>query len=72
MINYNNIGIESSESSTNGSGLITAIQIIMNSTPNTKEAIEVAKNTYTNIHRKLEKPDEKINVIADSMEQTRE
>ncbi len=72
MINYNNIGIESSESSSQGSGLITAIQIIMNNTPNTKEAITVAKNTYSNIQRKIERPNEKINIIVDSLDTTRE
>ena len=54
MINYTNIDIESSNMS-HSSGLITAMQIIMNNTPNVREAVVGAKNTYDNINAKLMK-----------------
>ncbi len=54
MINFTNIDIESSGTS-HGSGLITAMQIIMNNTPNVREAVVGAKNTYDYINVKLGK-----------------
>lgn len=68
MINYTNIGIESNNKSM-GSGLITAMQILMNNTPNTREAIVHAKTTYENINAKLGKSDNKVRVISDSRQQ---
>ena len=66
MINYTNIDIES-EGTSHASGIITAMQIIMNNTPNVREAVVGAKNMYDNINQKLGKMEERVSINTESI-----